>query len=164
LDFGASRKYDKAFVDKYLGLVWSAANQDTTQLMEVSRQLGFLTGDESPQMLRAHERAGLVVGEPFVTRDSFDFYGSNMTSRISQHGETFMKHRLTPPPREAYSLHRKLAGAFLLCIKLKAVMSCRDLLEEAHEMYDWEGTQEQEVMDKEEASGTGCREGVYNGK
>ncbi|GAB5031577.1 atypical abc1 abc1-a protein kinase [Nannochloropsis oceanica] len=162
LDFGASRNYDKKFVDKYLGLVWSAANQDTTRLMEVSRQLGFLTGDESPQMLHAHERAGLVVGEPFVTRGAFDFYGSNMTLRISKHGETFMKHRLTPPPREAYSLHRKLAGAFLLCIKLKAVMFCRDLLEEAHGMYDWEAPQEQEMVDEEVASGTVYREGVCN--
>lgn len=155
LDFGASRKYDKAFVDKYMGLVWSAANQDTTRLMEVSRELGFLTGDESPQMLRAHESAGLVVGEPFVTRGSFDFHGSNMTVRISQHGETFMKHRLTPPPREAYSLHRKLAGAFLLCIKLKAIMPCRDLLEEAHGTYDWEGGEDE--GEDEEASGTGGR-------
>lgn len=130
LDFGASRLYDKAFVDKYLQLVWSAANRDTPALMKVSHELGFLTGDESRQMLQAHEEAGLVVGEPFVHQKPFDFFGSNMTVRISQHGNTFMKHRLTPPPREAYSLHRKLAGAFLLCIKLRATIPCRDILEE----------------------------------
>lgn len=135
LDFGASRSYQKAFVDKYLELVWAAANRDTSKLMIASHQLGFLTGDESTQMLRAHESAGLVVGEPFVNHEPFDFHGSNMTVRISHHGKTFMNHRLTPPPREAYSLHRKLAGAFLLCIKLKAVIPCRDLLEETHKMY-----------------------------
>jgi hypothetical protein len=34
-----------------------------------------------------------------------------------------------PPPSEVYTLHRKLAGAFMLCIKLGAVIQCRDLLE-----------------------------------
>jgi len=130
LDFGASRPYGKAFVDKYFRLVWSAASRDTAELMRVSHELGFLTGDESRQMLAAHEQAGLVVGEPFVHPGPFDFHASSMTRRIAQHGETFMRHRLSPPPREAYSLHRKLAGAFLLCIKLRAVIPCRDILEE----------------------------------
>lgn len=45
--------------------------------------------------------------------------------------------RLTPPPREAYSLHRKLAGAFLMNIKLKAVIPCRDILEDVHDRYSF---------------------------
>lgn len=45
--------------------------------------------------------------------------------------------RLTPPPREAYSLHRKLAGAFLMNIKLKAVIPCRDILQDVHDRYSF---------------------------
>ena len=77
----------------------------------------------------------MVVGEPFVSHEPFNFAESKMTQRIGQYGGVFMKYRLTPPPTEAYSLHRKLAGAFLLCIKLKAVIPCRDLLEDAYKAY-----------------------------
>lgn len=89
-------------------------------------------------MLAAHINAGMVVGEPFLTHEPFDFAASKLTTRIGKHGETFMKHRLTPPPTEVYSLHRKLAGAFLLCIRLKAVIPCRDILEDIYSTYNFD--------------------------
>ena len=116
-------------------LVWAAANNDTNTILEVSKTLGFLTGDESIEMLDAHSEAGLVVGEPFLSDEEFDFAGSKLTQRIGKHGSTFVKFRLTPPPPEVYSLHRKLAGAFLLCIKLEAKISCRDILVNVYENY-----------------------------
>ena len=135
IDFGASREYPEQFVDGYAELVWAAANGDKDTMVEISKQMDFLTGDESPAMIEAHISAGLVVGEPFFTHKPFDFYGSGITKRISEYGETFARHRLTPPPREAYSLHRKLAGAFLMCIKLKAVLPCRDVLEDVYRRF-----------------------------
>lgn len=36
----------------------------------------------------------------------------------------------SPPPEEVYTLHRKLAGAYMLCIKLGAIIHCRDMLED----------------------------------
>ncbi|TYZ65910.1 hypothetical protein PybrP1_005433 [[Pythium] brassicae (nom. inval.)] len=129
IDFGAARAYDKQFVDQYFNIVWAAANGDEATLRDYSVQLKFLTGDESPAMLRAHVAAGMVVGEPFRDPAPFDFHKSELTKRLGQHTEVFMHGRLTPPPQEAYSLHRKLAGAFLMCIKLRAVVPCRDVLE-----------------------------------
>jgi aarF domain-containing kinase len=138
IEFRSCREYDKVFVDAYLRLVWAAANRDTAALTDISRQLDFLTGDETPAMLAAHTGAGLVVDEPFVSNEPFDFAGSDLTARIGRHGEVFAKHRLTPPPRDAYSLHRKLAGAFLACIKLRAKIQCRDILEETFAAYHFE--------------------------
>ncbi len=135
VDFGASREYSKSFMDSYMQLVWAAANSNVKCVMEMSRELGFLTGDESLGMLEAHKEASLVVGEPFLTDEPFDFHSSGITRRLAKYGETFAKHRLTPPPREAYSMHRKLAGAFLMCIKLKAVVPCRHILQQAINNY-----------------------------
>lgn len=138
IDFGAAREYSKKFVDGYMHIVWAAANQDRDTLLDESRKLGFLTGDEPLEMINAHVDAGMVVGEPFLTNDAYDFVGSKLTQRIGKHGSTFVKHRLTPPPPEAYSLHRKLAGSFLLCIKLGAKIKCRDILQQVYDEYDFD--------------------------
>jgi aarF domain-containing kinase len=138
LDFGASRAFPKSFVDDYLRLVWAAAQCDRKTIEEVSVHIGFLTGHETAAMVRAHVDAGLVVGEPFASYEPFDFKTSGLTRRVAQHGATFAEQRLTAPPTEVYSLHRKLAGAFLICIRMGAVMSCRDMLEQVHSTYKWE--------------------------
>jgi aarF domain-containing kinase len=88
-------------------------------------------------MLDAHIASGLVVGEPFRTPAEFDFKASGITGRVTKYGSVFAEHRLTPPPTEVYSLHRKLAGAFLICIRMGAKIHCRDLLEEVWLNYEW---------------------------
>jgi len=88
-------------------------------------------------MVAAHVESGLVVGEPFRSRAPFDFKASGITARVGQHGQTFAEQRLTAPPTEVYSLHRKLAGAFLICIRMGAVIECRDMLETLHREYAW---------------------------
>lgn len=133
IDFGAAREYDEKFVKGYLNIVTANANRDETMLMEESIRMGFLTGEENDIMLEAHKSSGFCLGEPFRSYEPYDFKSSKITSRISEHGSVFLKHRLTPPPEEVYTLHRKLAGAYNLCIKLGANISCRDLLDEVVE-------------------------------
>lgn len=103
----------------------------------MSQRLGFLTGEESEVMLDAHVQAGFVVGLPFSRPGGYDFRSTNITQSISNLGATMLRHRLTPPPDEAYSLHRKLSGAFLACIKLGAVVPCRELLFEVYENHQF---------------------------
>jgi aarF domain-containing kinase len=128
IDFGATREYSKSFVDGYLRIVCANANRDEKTLMEMSHKMNFLTGEENQIMLQAHKMSGFTVGEPFASNEPFDFRDSNISSRLGNHSSVFMKHRLTPPPEEVYTLHRKLAGAYMLCIKLGASVDCRSLL------------------------------------
>ena len=63
----------------------------------------------------------------------------------------FLRDRLTAPPNEVYSLHRKLSGAIWACVRLGAVIPCRETLVDAWEAYafdDEPGDDESEVGDR----------------
>eukprot|EP00899_Mesostigma_viride_P018703 jgi/Mesvir1/26834/Mv20591-RA.4 len=47
IDFGAARPYPKPFVDDYLRMVHACAIKDRAGVIEYSRRLGFLTGEEN---------------------------------------------------------------------------------------------------------------------
>jgi aarF domain-containing kinase len=95
IDFGAAREYDNEFVRGYLNIVIANANRDEASLMEESIRMGFLTGEENDTMLEAHKLSGFCLGEPFQSYEPYDFKASRITSRISEHGSVFLKHRLT---------------------------------------------------------------------
>uniref|UniRef100_A0A1B6HZJ3 ABC1 atypical kinase-like domain-containing protein n=3 Tax=Homalodisca liturata TaxID=320908 RepID=A0A1B6HZJ3_9HEMI len=136
LDFGASRTYDKFFMDQYIQVIRAAADGNKDRVLEISREMGFLTGYESKIMEDAHANAVLILGEVFLQEmGEFDFGAQDTTKRIQQLVPTIITHRLCPPPEEIYSLHRKLSGVFLLCSKLKVKMNCRDMFLEVYENY-----------------------------
>ena len=87
-------------------------------------------------MLDAHAKTVLSLGVPFrqVTRQPFSFGPGTewaaVTSEIRGLIPVMLANRLTPPPRETYSLNRKLSGAFLLASRLGAEVDCRELWEE----------------------------------
>ncbi|KAF8661760.1 hypothetical protein HU200_056713 [Digitaria exilis] len=137
IDFGAARDFPKRFVDDYLRMVVACANRDRAGVLEMSRRLGFLTGEEPEVMLDAHVQAAFIVGVPFSKSGGHDFRANNITHSVSNLGATMLKHRLTPPPDEVYSLHRKLSGAFLACIKIGAVVPCREMLFHVYDQHNF---------------------------
>eukprot|EP01127_Copromyxa_protea_P020718 TRINITY_DN6955_c0_g1_i3.p1 TRINITY_DN6955_c0_g1~~TRINITY_DN6955_c0_g1_i3.p1 ORF type:complete len:359 (+),score=78.04 TRINITY_DN6955_c0_g1_i3:111-1187(+) len=135
IDFGACSNYSEQFLSEYLNVIASAARKDRKGIDDASLKLGFFTGQESEIMKNAHINSVLILGEPFMSTEPYDFSQQNITKRIHELIPTMLKYRLTPPPQETYALHRKLSGAFLICAKLKAVIPLHDLFWEIHDNF-----------------------------
>ncbi|XP_031366778.1 atypical kinase COQ8B, mitochondrial isoform X2 [Apis dorsata] len=136
LDFGACRDYEKSFMDKYIEVIYAASEGDRKKILNLSRDMGFLTGYESKLMEEAHVDAVMVLGQVFDKNYKYyDFGGQDVTKRIQTLVPTIIDHRLCPPPEEIYSLHRKLSGIFLLCAKLQVKINCRDMFREVYANY-----------------------------
>uniref|UniRef100_A0A8B9PXN5 Coenzyme Q8B n=1 Tax=Apteryx owenii TaxID=8824 RepID=A0A8B9PXN5_APTOW len=135
LDFGASRSFDKEFTDHYIEVVRAAADGDRDKVLRKSKDLKFLTGFETKAFEAAHVDAVMILGEAFSAAGPFDFGAQSTTRRIQALVPVMLRHRLAPPPEESYSLHRKMAGSFLVCARLRARVPCRDMFEELYARY-----------------------------
>ena len=90
-------------------------------------------------MINAHVNSLFMIARPFKTNANlpYDFgAASEITEKVRSELPLMLRERLTPPPDESYSLHRKLSGCFLLCTKLQARVPCAELFQKAVEQYN----------------------------
>ncbi|EFE38170.1 hypothetical protein TRV_07175 [Trichophyton verrucosum HKI 0517] len=139
LDFGASRAYPAAFISLYVRLLAAASRNEREKCRELSQELGYLTGFESKAMVNAHVSSITTIAEPFMksSPEVYDFRDQTITDRVREFIPLMLRERLSPPPEETYSLHRKLSGAFLLCARLGSRVRCRDMFEEMLEKVEF---------------------------
>ncbi|KAF8582538.1 ABC1-domain-containing protein [Ramaria rubella] len=135
IDFGATRAYPEEFTDAWLRLLTAAIEADREACIEWSLKLKYFIGGENEAMINAHLASMQLIGTPFrrSTPQPFSFARGSEWTRITDEIRAqipiMLTNRLTPPPRETYSLNRKLSGAFLLAGRLDANVDCRHLWE-----------------------------------
>ena len=78
-------------------------------------------------MKSSHIQSILITGDPLRHEGRYDFGEQEITKRIYATIPEMLKNRLKPPPEEVYSLHRKLSGSYLACIRLGARVDCREI-------------------------------------
>jgi len=158
IDFGACREYSEEFRDAYVEMIHACSTKDKSKVERCSLEMGFLktlyidyfliwkveryslamgflNGDENELMVNAHVDAAILIGEPFATPGPFDFRKQDVTEEVKDLTKVMLKHRLSPPPDEVYSLHRKLAGTFQTCVHLGARVDCHRVFMEAYERH-----------------------------
>jgi aarF domain-containing kinase len=85
-------------------------------------------------MLHAHYLGVLIMAEPFQKTPNgiYDFASQKIMKNADEIVPAMSKHRLTAPPKEIYSLHRKILGAYMMCMKLRSRVPAREIFVETH--------------------------------
>jgi aarF domain-containing kinase len=88
-------------------------------------------------MLNAHLNSFFQLAKPFrPSSGKFDFKDAGKVSKeVKSDIPVMLRERLTPPPDETYSLHRKLSGCFLLCGKLQSKIPCATEFAQVYQIY-----------------------------
>jgi predicted unusual protein kinase regulating ubiquinone biosynthesis (AarF/ABC1/UbiB family) len=122
LDLGAARDVPEVLSRQYAEMFAATIQKDRRRLAEAMEEIGFVTPNDGREYVDGFMDVLLLACEPFRHRGTYDFGNSTISARAREAGmELTMRHGFRrPPPPDTVFLHRKLAGIFLLCVRLGA--------------------------------------------
>lgn len=131
LDFGATRLYSPQRRQQVRDLMAAATAGDTAEIERAAIAAGYLDETDPQPRRRAVAEIFLLVAEPGRHTGTYDFGRSDLVQRLrdSSYVLGFDQGHWRPPPPDLIFLHRKLAGCFLLCARLRARVDVARLLQ-----------------------------------
>lgn len=124
LDFGATRRYSREFIQNYICLLDFAAKSESSNLRSLAIKMGLIDPREAESAFRAFEAMLKTAIKPFFVKQSgqeyFDF-SDRGHSLDSQSAAKALARELvySPPPHSIIFLHRKLAGVYSILKSLE---------------------------------------------
>lgn len=125
LDFGATRKYSRKFIQNYIKLLDFTSTNQSRQLRTLSIEMGLMDPRESDSAFKAFEETLKMAIRPFFIHASggtpyFDF-SDKSHGLASQAATRALASELvySPPPHSIIFLHRKLAGVYSILKSLE---------------------------------------------
>jgi len=122
LDFGATIRFDAAFVANYARITRAVIDGNREAVARHAVAIGYVSQGDPPAMIKATTDVIMLVCEPLRHAGRYDFGASDLPSRARELGfDLGLRQGLlrTPPPRTMF-LHRKLVGSFLTLAHIKA--------------------------------------------
>jgi len=142
LDFGATRIYQRSFINSYAGIVSGAMAHDRERIIKGAHEIGLMKAGFPQSVLDAFSQMCELIVEPFDlheqgrtpswllnARGEYRWHDSDLPMRA---GKVAAMNALSVyfrvPPREIVFLHRRLAGVFIMLATLGAELNSHDLL------------------------------------
>jgi predicted unusual protein kinase regulating ubiquinone biosynthesis (AarF/ABC1/UbiB family) len=137
LDFGAARRFSREFVARYARITRTIMQGDREAARHAAVDIGYLQADDDAARVRAVLDLLFLVCEPLRHRGPYDFAASNLALRAGQLNflPALAAGTLRLPPPETMFLHRKLAGSFLLCARIRARVDVRSQIQPFLDQY-----------------------------
>ena len=131
LDFGATRWLSKDLSAGYSALIAAALEGDIKQITQALQDLNYLNESVTQAVLAIMVEIVMLACEPLRFEEDYDFAQSDLPSRIRDLGMrlSLEQNYWHSPPLEVLLIHRKIAGLFLLAVRLKARVNLRQVFQ-----------------------------------
>jgi predicted unusual protein kinase regulating ubiquinone biosynthesis (AarF/ABC1/UbiB family) len=130
LDFGALRVNAPGRNESFARLLDAAMKRDLAGLVDAACEVGYIEKADPFNYRMAVADLIQTAAEPALTPGRYDFAGSRLSQLLAdkllqlRRRDDFQR----IPPADVLFLHRKLAGTFLLCSRIKARVDVQDLV------------------------------------
>jgi predicted unusual protein kinase regulating ubiquinone biosynthesis (AarF/ABC1/UbiB family) len=133
LDFGAMRDYSEPEVLALRTLLSAACLGDTARVAAAACDVGYITAGDPQAYRTVINELVTMAAEPARFDGAYDFGTSDLAQRMTEKVLALrveQRFARLPPPAILF-LHRKIAGTYLLCARLKARVEIAPLLDRA---------------------------------